>query len=90
MQEYRQEMQKMMQESEQLERYLGSLREDNRMTQNQLETVKQDVNSLQRNVKLQARMLEDNAKAPKVRVPILLCNSLQTFQGLIDSLTRSL
>ncbi|XP_018016353.1 interaptin isoform X2 [Hyalella azteca] len=64
-QEYQRELLKLSQNSEQLERLCSSLREDNRSLQSQLETVKRDLASLQSNVKLQARLLEDNAKAPK-------------------------
>lgn len=60
-------MMKITQETEQLERYCNSLREDNKLTQNQMETAKKDIYALQSNIKLQARLLEDNSKAqPKV------------------------
>ncbi|KAF2364832.1 Coiled-coil domain-containing protein 154 [Trinorchestia longiramus] len=63
-QEYQRELMKLSQNSDQTERYCASLREDNRSLQSQLDTVKREMGSLQNNVKLQARLLEDNAKKP--------------------------
>nr|XP_045608970.1 myosin-7-like [Procambarus clarkii] len=75
LQEYRHEVLAMNQSKEQLERLCYSLRDEMRDTASKVDNITQEMTSLEANVRMQGRLLEDNSKRaytpalPLVRTP---------------------
>ncbi|KAG7173022.1 putative trichohyalin-like 3 [Homarus americanus] len=62
LQEYKHEVMKMNQSKEQLERLCFSLRDEMRETASKVDNLTQEMTSLEGNVRMQGRLLEDNSK----------------------------
>nr|XP_053636021.1 myosin-2-like [Cherax quadricarinatus] len=74
LQEYRHEVMAMNQSKEQLERLCFSLRDEMRETATKVDTITQELTSLEANIRMQGRLLEDNSKrnlTPVLPTPIV-------------------
>ncbi|KAK3876279.1 hypothetical protein Pcinc_018933 [Petrolisthes cinctipes] len=69
LQEFRHEVMKVTQGKEQLERLCFSLRDELRGTTTKVDNVAQELNSLEANVRMQGRLIEDSSKRVVVSVP---------------------
>ncbi|KAK4313749.1 hypothetical protein Pmani_014910 [Petrolisthes manimaculis] len=75
LQEFRHEVMRVTQSKEQLERLCFSLRDELRGTTTKVDNVSQELNSLEANVRMQGRLIEDSSKrvveVPKMSTPMM-------------------
>ncbi|XP_076036758.1 uncharacterized protein LOC143022426 [Oratosquilla oratoria] len=64
LQEYKHEMMKINQDKDSLERLCYSLRDEVRDTSNKVETMSQDIAALDSNMRVQARLMDENTRRP--------------------------